>query len=130
VYSLPSHVADSGCLVHCGPGYQRFSTKISGQVWCEGSSEGRPSVKCGQRDEVSAVPSRSFSNSKSRSALSGVGLGQQEANYPVRSAVEPQVALWERRSLPTCYSSWNKRLRDGVVLAHRVRQQVPLIVLD
>ena len=25
--------------------------------------------------------------------------------------MEPQVALWERKSIPKCYSSWNKRLR-------------------
>jgi hypothetical protein len=47
----------------------------------------------------------------SNSVLSQVGLGQWEADYPVKSVAGPQVAVWERRSLPKCYSSWNKRLR-------------------
>jgi hypothetical protein len=54
----------------------------------------------------------------SHSALSPVRLGQREANYPVRSAAG--VALQER-SLPKCYSSWNKRLRQ------RNSSRIPLI---
>ena len=44
----------------CGPGYQRFSTEISVQAWCKGSSE----RECRQGDEVSAMPSRSLGNSE------------------------------------------------------------------
>jgi hypothetical protein len=57
----------------------------------------------------------------SYSALSRVRLGQGEADYSVRSAAGPQVALLERRSLPKCYSSWNKRLR------RRSSSRTPLI---
>jgi hypothetical protein len=57
--------------------------------------------KCRLGGEISALPSRSVT--PSRSELSWVGLGRQEAYYPVRSVSRPQVALRERRSLPKCY---------------------------
>jgi hypothetical protein len=52
-----------------------------------------------RQGQVSATPSRLLRNSE----LNWVGLGQPEADYPVWSAVGPQVALRERRSLPKCY---------------------------
>ena len=88
----------------CGSGYQRFSMEISGQAWCEGSSEGK--WLQAKMKFLPCLPGHSVT--LSCFALSWVGLGQREADYSVRSAVEPQM---ERRSLPKCYSSWNITLR-------------------
>lgn len=55
-------VAGKLMIIFCGPEYQRSSTEISEQVWCEGSSEGKR-VLAG-RHEVSAMPSRSLGNSE------------------------------------------------------------------
>ena len=63
--------------------------------------------KCRKGNEISAVPFRSLDNPEMGCAV----LGHREADYPVRSVAEPQVALWESRSFPKCYSSWNKRLK-------------------
>ena len=49
-------------------------------------------------------------------ALSRVRVGQRETNYPVRSVVGPQVALQERRSLPSVTDLGTKDPEDGVVL--------------
>jgi hypothetical protein len=62
-----------------------------------------------ERKSLPCLPGPSVT--ASHYALSQVWLGQREANYLERSAAGPKVALWERRSLPKCYSSWNKRLR-------------------
>jgi hypothetical protein len=77
-----------------------------GLVWGfqrRGASAGR------KMKSLPCLPGRSVTPSCSE--LSWVGLGQWKANNPVRSAVGPRVPLWDRRSLPKCYSSWNKRLR-------------------
>jgi hypothetical protein len=68
--------------------------------------------KCWQGDKVSAMPSRSLGNSELLCTESGWA-GPRRSDYPVRSSAEPQVELQERRSLPKCYSSWNKTQRQS-----------------
>jgi hypothetical protein len=103
--NLAIRVADkiSRQVPFCGPGYQRFSTEISVQAWLEGFSE-RKQVQAGRQSLSLAF--------QVALQASPVRLGRGEANYAVRSVGGgPQVALQETRSLPKCYSSWNKRLR-------------------
>ena len=96
-------------LWSCGPEYQRFSTEISDQAWCEGSSEGKR-VRAGRRSLCCALlPGCSIT--PSRSALWLDWAYEKPKPNPERSAAESLVALLKRRSLPKCYSSWHKRLR-------------------
>jgi hypothetical protein len=74
---------------------------------------------CRQGDEVSAVLSRLLGNSEqSHSALCQVRLACGEADYPVRSAVGPQVVAPGKDFFPRVTALGTKDSEDRVVLMH------------
>ena len=87
-------------LILCGPRHQKFSTETSIQAGWEGPREGS---ECRQGDRESLCHA-----------------------FPVwvtpslQWGIQPNsgAAYQERRSLPKCYSSWNKRVRQKELFSY------------